>query len=192
MRRHQVLKPTLLVFIRLLGRFWCRLWGATVAADSIIHGLPRIVCKGTGRIMLESGVTLNSATWSNPLNDGRRTVLFAGPNSSIGFGRNSGASSSRIIAHQEIQIGEGSLIGAGCLICDSDMHEVPLGCNRPVTVAPIRIGSRVFIGANCTILKGVTIGDGAVIGAGSVVTRDIPAGAMVAGNPATVRRGGIP
>lgn len=141
--------------------------------------------------MLESGVTLNATSWSNPLNDGRRTVLFAGPGGFIRFAKNSGASTSRIIAYTEILIGEESLIGAGCLICDSDMHEVPLGCGRPTAVAPIHIGNRVFIGANCTILKGVTIGDGAVIGAGSVVTRNIPAGAMAAGNPATVRRGEI-
>lgn len=48
----------------------------------------------------------------------------------------------------------------------------------------VKIGNRVFIGANATILPGVTIGDDAVIGAGSVVTRDVPAGAVVAGVPA--------
>ena len=182
------MKAIALNLIRRLGRVWCRLWGATVAADSIIHGLPRVVCKKSGRIVLESGVTLNAATWSNPLNDGRRTVLFAGPEGLIRFGKNSGASTSRIISYQEIQIGEGSMIGAGCLICDSDMHELPLGLDRPIAVAPIYIGSRVFIGAGCTILKGVTIGDGAIVGAGSVVTRDIPAGALAAGNPASIRK----
>jgi UDP-3-O-[3-hydroxymyristoyl] glucosamine N-acyltransferase len=186
------LKAIILKLIRSLGRGWCRMQGATVAADAIIHGLPRLVCKRTGRIVLESGVNLNAATWSNPLNDGRRTVLFAGPEGLIHFAKNSGTSTSRIIAYKEILIGEESLIGAGCLICDSDMHEVPLGCGRSIAVAPIHIGNRVFIGANCTILKGVTIGDGAVIGAGSVVTRDIPAGAMAAGNPATVRRSELP
>lgn len=48
----------------------------------------------------------------------------------------------------------------------------------------VKIGNRVFIGANATILPGVTIGDDAIIGAGSVVTRDVPAGAVVAGAPA--------
>jgi acetyltransferase-like isoleucine patch superfamily enzyme len=55
---------------------------------------------------------------------------------------NAGAevSSSQIIANIGIEIGEDSMIGAGCLICDSDMHEVPLGSGKPTAVATIRIG----------------------------------------------------
>jgi acetyltransferase-like isoleucine patch superfamily enzyme len=53
-------------------------------------------------------------------------------------------------------------------------------------MAPIKIGSRVFIGARCIVLKGVTIGNGAVVGAGSVVVSDVPPGVIVAGNPAMV------
>jgi len=103
----------------------------------------------------------------------------------------SGVSSSQLIANIGIEIGEDTVVGAGCLICDSDMHEVPLGSGRPAAMAPIKIGKRVFIGARCIILKGVTIGDGAVIGAGSVVARDIPAGALAAGNPAVVLKDSI-
>lgn len=97
-------------------------------------------------------------------------------------------SSSRLIAYRGITVGEATLIGAGCLICDSDMHELPLGSTHPVNTAPIHIGDHVFIGANCTILKGVTIGDGAVIGAHSLVNGNIPPGALAAGTPATVKR----
>jgi maltose O-acetyltransferase len=53
-------------------------------------------------------------------------------------------------------------------------------------IAPVRIGSRVFVGARTTILPGVTIGDDVVIGAGSVVSRDIPPGTVAVGNPARV------
>ena len=182
------MKPLLLCLIRIFGRLWCRVHGAEVDAHALIHGLPRLALKPGARVILESGCTLNSASWSNPLNDGRLTVLFAGPDAMIHFKKNSGASSSRLIAFKKIHIGEGSLIGSGCLICDSDMHEVPLGGTQPVKAVPIHIGNQVFIGANCTILKGVTIGDGAVIGAASVVCHDIPAGALAAGNPAKVLR----
>jgi maltose O-acetyltransferase len=52
---------------------------------------------------------------------------------------------------------------------------------------PVRIGHNVWIGGGAIVLPGVTVGDDAVIGAGSVVTRDVPPGAVVVGNPAKVR-----
>ena len=55
---------------------------------------------------------------------------------------------------------------------------------RPVDRAPTVLGDRVFIGANAVVLMGVTIGDGAVVGAGSVVSSDVPAGTVVGGVPA--------
>jgi len=54
--------------------------------------------------------------------------------------------------------------------------------------APIVIGNDVFVGMEALVLKGVTIGDGAVVGAGAVVTQDVPPRAVVAGNPAQVVR----
>jgi|HubBroStandDraft_6_1064221.scaffolds.fasta_scaffold391679_2 maltose O-acetyltransferase len=57
-------------------------------------------------------------------------------------------------------------------------------CVGHTRLAPVRIGSRVFVGARTTILPGVRIGDDVLIGAGSVVTRDIPSGTVAAGNPA--------
>jgi acetyltransferase-like isoleucine patch superfamily enzyme len=56
------------------------------------------------------------------------------------------------------------------------------------TVVPTRVGRRASIGSGAVILCGVTIGEGALVGAGSVVTRDVPAFAVVAGNPARVLR----
>lgn len=89
-----------------------------------------------------------------------------------------------------IEIGDDCLIAAGTRIQDNDGHpldpaarlrkeKVPLE-----NIRPVRIGSNVWIAPNCTILKGVTIGDNAVIGAGSVVTKDVQAFELVAGVPA--------
>ncbi len=61
--------------------------------------------------------------------------------------------------------------------------EEPLA-RRGFETAPIKIGRNVWVGAKATILMGVTIGDNAIVGANSVVTRDVPAGATVAGAPA--------
>ena len=182
------MKTMLLSVIRRMGKLWCQRQGAHTHPSTLIHGFPRICCGSGGQIILDADVTINASSWSNPLNDGRRTVIHAGPGATIHLHPRSGISSSRLIAFSGISIGEGTLIGAGCLICDSDMHEVPLSSGKPVASAPIRIGNNVFIGANCTILKGVTIGDGVVVGANSLVANDIPSGALAVGNPARIAK----
>jgi acetyltransferase-like isoleucine patch superfamily enzyme len=182
------MKALVLGVIRFLGRLWCGLHGVKTGAGVLVQGFPRFRSKNGAPISLGDRATLNAALWTNPLNDGRRTVLHAAGGSGISIGPDAGISSSRLIAFSGISIGAGTLIGAGCLICDSDMHEVPLGSGKKIATAPILIGRNVFIGAGSTILKGVTIGDGTVIGAGSIVTSSIPSGAMAAGNPARVIR----
>jgi acetyltransferase-like isoleucine patch superfamily enzyme len=70
---------------------------------------------------------------------------------------------------------------------DTDFHPLEAQARRsdsePAKTAPVTIEDDVFIGMNCLILKGVTLGRGSVIGAGSVVTKDVPPHTMVAGNP---------
>ena len=87
-----------------------------------------------------------------------------------------------------LKIGEYCAIGPNCYITDHDhgvdMNLPPL--QQLMIAKPTKIGDRVWIGANVTILKGVTVGDDAVIGAGSVVTKDIPEKAIAVGNPAKV------
>lgn len=92
-----------------------------------------------------------------------------------------------ITCKSNVAIGEDCAISWDVLITDTDYHQ--FGDSDPVN--PVKIGNRVWIGAKAIILKGVTIGDGAVIAAGSVVTKDVPAGTLAAGNPATIVRGGV-
>lgn len=88
-----------------------------------------------------------------------------------------------IHAGKEITIGSGSLISWDCCIMDRDYHKL---MSDHEIYGPVHIGENVWIGAKSIILKGITIGDGAVVAAGSVVTRDVPAKTIVAGNPARV------
>ena len=90
-----------------------------------------------------------------------------------------------ILDSGRVTIGEGTMLGPSVQIyCaehhkDADLRGQGLEVARPVT-----IGADVWIGGGAIILGGVTIGDGAIVGAGAVVTKDVPAGAVVAGNPA--------
>lgn len=86
-----------------------------------------------------------------------------------------------------ISIGENTIIGYNATILT---HEF---LPREYRLGPVEIGSWVLVGANATILPGIKIGDGAVVAAGAVVTRDVPSGALVAGVPArVVKREGEP
>ena len=182
------MKRLVLAVLRACSRFVVRMKGCELGANVILNGTPYIRRKGNGRIVLGEGVNINSSRWGNWLGTPGAMILCAEHGAVLEMKSGSGISSSQVIANIGIEIGENSFIGAGCLICDSDMHEIPLGSTRPIAMAPIRIGKGVFIGARCIILKGVTIGDGAVIGAGSVITKNIPAGARAAGNPAVVKK----
>jgi acetyltransferase-like isoleucine patch superfamily enzyme len=89
---------------------------------------------------------------------------------------------------EAITIGHGVAISSGVTIRDSDNHAI--NGNARVT-APIVIGDRVWIGLNATILKGVRIGNGAVIAAGAVVIADVPENTLVGGVPAKVLKENI-
>ena len=106
------------------------------------------------------------------------------PVAKIEIGNNCGFSSVRIISEAGVKIGDHVSIGANTVIYDTDGHAEITG-NQP---KPIVIEDDVFIGMDCHILKGVKIGRGSIIGACSVVTKDIPAGVIAAGVPCKVIR----
>lgn len=86
-----------------------------------------------------------------------------------------------------ITIGEGSLIGHGCTLTTLN-HAVDPERRADMLPAPVVIGRRVWLGASVTVVPGVRIGDGAIVGAGAVVTRDVLPDTIVAGVPAKVIR----
>jgi acetyltransferase-like isoleucine patch superfamily enzyme len=107
-----------------------------------------------------------------------------------------------VLASTSITIGDDVMIAGECYITDNDGHSLDWRIRRNdvmdrkkgfkdwkhVGMAPVKIGNDVWIAPKCIILKGVSIGDAAVIAAGSVVTKDVPPRTIVAGNPAKIVR----
>ena len=139
------------------------------------------------------------------LGDRSRTdgVKFAiGPKGYVAIGHDCYLNDCILLAEQEIRIGNYVMIGWNTTVSDSDFHPIAPAERiadaialsphaedraRPKALCQsVLIGDNVFIGPACTILKGVTIGDGAYVEAGSVITHSIPANAQVRGNPAII------
>lgn len=93
---------------------------------------------------------------------------------------------SRITCLKEINIGDNCAISWDVQIMDTDIHNTVLNGKKNKETQSVKIGNDVWIGTRAVILKGVTIGDGAIIAAGSIVHKDVPAGCVVGGNPAKI------
>jgi acetyltransferase-like isoleucine patch superfamily enzyme len=149
----------------------------------------RIFCVSNSKdgIVLGNHVSINSSHSSNPIGGDSKTTLFAKGDGKIRIGDNCGISNSTIFAVDSVTIGDNVFLGGGTKIYDNDFHWLDLerrmkedgGVSKPVVIE-----DGVFVGAQTIVLKGVTIGKEAVVGAGSVVTKSIPAGEIWGGNPA--------
>ena len=96
-----------------------------------------------------------------------------------------------LLAKDRIEIGENSTLAYGVTILTSANPNGPhnkLAELYPAMTAPVVIGRDVWVGANATILPGVSIGDFSIVAAGSIVTRNVPSGVLVAGNPAIIKK----
>lgn len=160
-------------------------WGQ----DWRIFGMPIIQRHRRSAMSLGNRLELRSWYATNPLAPNHPVVLAtwqAGAILTLGDG--CGLTGAVVVAAQRVEIGQRVLLGANCTITDTDFHPLdPAARQRDILAgasAPIIIGDDVFVGMHSLILKGVTLGAGCVVGAGSVVTRDVPPGAIVAGNPA--------
>ena len=130
----------------------------------------------------------------------RGRVIFDHPSGHIKFGNNCYLGSSLLVCHSGIDIGNDVIISWGVTIVDHNSHALEwekrsgdvqdwmMGKKNwdVVDIAPVTISDKVWIGFGASILKGITIGEGAVIAAGAMVTKNVPPFTVVAGNPAKV------
>ncbi|MCF8266984.1 MAG: hypothetical protein K9I69_02790 [Ignavibacteriales bacterium] len=149
-------------------------------------GRAKFVRSGSSRITIGDNCSFRSKPTSNLIGINRPCIITAtGRKSIIRIGDNCGFSGTVIGCFKEIIIGNNVLCGANTLITDSDWHgkDPRSGENKAVF-----IGNNVWLGEGVKVLKGVAIGENSVIGAGSIVVKNIPPNVIAAGNPCRVIR----
>jgi acetyltransferase-like isoleucine patch superfamily enzyme len=177
------------VLFNSINRIICKIKGIEIGEKTILNGRPVIRRYPESIIKIGNNCTINSSNSSVPIGLYKpSTFVTKRKDARIIIGNNSGASGVVLVAASKIEIGDNVLIGANCTIIDNDFHhpDPDKRESEDYPTRPIRIENNVFIGFNCFILKGVTIGENAVIGANSVVIHNIPKNAIAIGNPCKV------
>lgn len=156
---------------------------------SCYNAVPSLqINRNSGKINLGDNVMFNAYTghsWNC------KCKILVKENATLSIGDNSGMNGAMIYASEKIIIGRNVKIGGGSRIFDTDFHSTNYLKRRNIATdgsnarhKPVIIGNDVFIGANCIIGKGITIGDRSIIAAGSVVVKPIPSDEIWGGNPA--------
>jgi acetyltransferase-like isoleucine patch superfamily enzyme len=177
-------------------RFWSfvaylrlRVHGATVGSGLRVHGPLRLHCHRTARIRIGDDCRIQSGFAGNPVGGSSRMAIWVGPGAHLVIGDRVGLSNSTIVCMHSVSIEDDVFIGGGSRIYDTNFHSLDAQeRSRPgnpgVRTAPVTIRRRAFVGGHAIVLKEATIGEGAVIGAGSVVRSVVPDGEVWFGNPA--------
>jgi acetyltransferase-like isoleucine patch superfamily enzyme len=140
----------------------------------------RVHFSGCGELVLGDGVSFNGTVVPIELATYDSGRIEIGNHTFINYG-------SSIAARASVKIGSHCLLGHYVFVMDNDQHDIVRHMELPRS-GPVVIEDHVWIGSKAVILSGVRIGSRAVIGAGSIVTRDIPPRCVAAGNPARVLR----
>ncbi len=170
--------------------------GAVVGRSFRTSGSCFFKLRQAGSIRIGDHVTFIADTRSNRVGLTNPVVLETWGDGEIEIGDFSGGSSVVISSRSKVVVGQHVLLGGNVRIFDHDFHSVNAEMRRSpaldradIQSRPVMVGNDVLIGTNAMVLKGVTIGDQAIIGAGSVVTHDVPSGEIWAGNPARKLKG---
>lgn len=178
-----------------LGMRELRRQGIEPGSGLVLHGIPVVSVSPGSEIRIGSRVVLCSDSKYTALGVNHPVVLRTlAPGATLIIGDDVGISGGSICVAQRVTIGASTMLGANVTIADTDFHSLAPANRRynkdpqSIQTAEVVIEENVFIGTNSIILKGVRIGRNSVIGAGSVVTKDVPANVVAAGNPCRVLR----
>lgn len=156
-----------------------------------VRGRIQLQVQKKSQVSIGNNVTISSGNNSNPMGRNMNSAIRVHDGATLTIGDNFGMSSACLWVSFGVCIGNNVKIGALSIITDTDAHSMdPMLRANPKTdfenahKAPIVIKDNAFIGANCFISKGVTIGENSIVGACSVVTKSIPDNEIWAGNPA--------
>jgi acetyltransferase-like isoleucine patch superfamily enzyme len=162
------------------GAQWYLRQATSVGPRARVYGSPSVTNAGT--MIIGDRVRLMSTVATIELAVGPRATLEIGDQVFINYGCSIGAT-------QLVRIGSRCNIGTYCIMMDNDYHSLePERRNEMPPSAPIILEDNVWLGARVIVLRGVRIGANSVIGAGSVVSKDIPPRSVAVGVPAKVTR----
>ena len=172
------------IFFSAYARLLLKLWGGKIGKNLSVGGILRL--HSGGKIKVGNNVRIVSGS-RNYVGGNLKTSIWTGTNADFRIGNNCAISNTTFICLGEINILDNTYIGGGCEIYDTDFH--PLNsedrtATPDIPIGKIEIGPNAFVGGFSIILKNIVIGEGAVIGAGSLVTRDVPAYEIWGGVPA--------
>lgn len=173
-----------LFFFRIIGLAW-NIFKTKIYLIRCNKIGPLVQTKGRPQIRNKGKITIGNVVsiWSNI----SKTRLSAHRGGILEIGNNNFLNGIFISASEKIVIGNNCKFGPLTMIMDSDFHDIK-DHTKDGAKSGIVIEDDVWIGARVTILKGVKVGRGAVVAVGSVVTKDVPENAIVAGVPAKVVR----
>jgi acetyltransferase-like isoleucine patch superfamily enzyme len=137
---------------------------------------------GALRFLLGPGARVEIGPGSWLRTDLGPVVLACFEGARMTLGPESFLNAAHLSAKRSVALGRRAWVGPGSRVFDSDQHD--FDADRPEAPAPVAIGDCVWIASDCTVLQGVTIGEHAIVGARSLVTRDVPPHALVFGHPA--------
>jgi carbonic anhydrase/acetyltransferase-like protein (isoleucine patch superfamily) len=158
--------------------------GIKVGNNNRAYKLPIINRRPMSKIFIGDNCVFRSAEYSNLIGVNRKCIIVThSSDAQLIIGDNCGFSGTVIGAFLKIRIGHNVRCGSNTLITDSDWHNDDYRVGEPV---PVEIEDNVWLGLNSIVLKGVTIGRNSIIGANSVVTKNIPENVIAAGNPCKV------